>query len=71
MPSKGRFDASFIGRRVEYTNRSGAKSMGTIRGLAEGTNFVDVAFDGGTRPVHYVPDDTLRLIDETESGASD
>lgn len=70
MPSKCMYDASHIGRRVEYTNRSGAKSMGTIRAIANGTNFVDVKFDGGTRPVHYVPDDTLRLIDEPEPGAT-
>lgn len=61
-----KFTRDMIGRRVEYTDRSGAKRRGSVRDLADGTHFVDVNLDGAMRPRNFLPDDTLRLLTEEE-----
>lgn len=58
------YDQSHIDRRVEYTDRSGAKHLGTIKGVIEQAKQVDVRLDKhqGLR-MYYVPFDTVRLVD--------
>jgi hypothetical protein len=51
-----------IDRRVQYTDRSGNVSYGTIRSVTG--NFVDIAREGFTPRTFYVPMNTLVLVDE-------
>lgn len=49
-----------IGRRVQYTGRNGNVKYGVVRGYA--ANMVDIKIDNSTRPVFYVPRDTVVLV---------
>lgn len=50
-----------IGSRVKYTDRDSGEHFGTVRGIAEGTQLVDVAIDGSHLERNHLPVDALEL----------
>jgi hypothetical protein len=56
------FTDEHMTRRVQYTDRSGNVSYGTIRGIT--SNFVDISREGYvSQRTFFVPMDTLVLVD--------